>query len=445
MIKKYITHQQGITLLELLAALAISTLVIGLTFSVLFSSKKFNDKTHAYVDLRQEANIIISSLRKHQKNSEKVCHEQLLTNDNISMEIQINEVELKSGYCWTPTNSNDTHVKFTLKDKKQHNKFDVDTIIEGRERKDFSINIPDQPVKEETFFDYLKNNNVFVYGNDLDTNGSNSFNGSGTILINNFNHSNLLFNGGGSVLSVKKIFINKNGNEVIFSDSTRLGELEKTETVRIIGNVQLNRGTAAILGDTIYISGNVTFDNGAVIKGKKVIIGGNVTFKNSSDKITADEIYVTGTIKKIDNGNIVGRLFNSNPPGKIEIPVDIPILPPSFREDSWYSTNGYEVTSSVNFSDNSKIFSPSSFTVKDWHSNKQNVIIISKGDITLEKFGGSDLTGILFAPNGKVTFKGKSFNGVVIAKNGFFTNGETKVTFTNVDEFIKNPDKAPFK
>src|SRR5690606_22325214 len=118
-----------------------------------------------------------------------------------------------------------------------------------------------------------------VYGTDLGIFGSTPVrtdnNGNGTVVINNLNHSNLVF-GGNNVLTVNKIYIDKKGNDVVFNSSTSLGDLNKTELVRIDGNVQLNNGAAKIYGDTIYIDGNVNFNDSADINGKKVIINGNV-------------------------------------------------------------------------------------------------------------------------------------------------------------------------
>jgi hypothetical protein len=71
-------------------------------------------------------------------------------------------------------------------------------------------------------------------------------------------------------------------------------------------------------------------------------------------------------------------------------------------------------------------------------------VIVSKGDITLTEAGGRRLTGVLYAPYGKVTFKGKSFEGTVIAKDGFFvTSGGTNVTFKNIEEFFENNEDIP--
>ncbi|MBS4216992.1 hypothetical protein KHA96_01545 [Bacillus sp. FJAT-49711] len=493
MIKKYVSQQKGITLIELLTTLAISTLIIGLTFSVLSTTKKFNDKTQAHVELRQEANIIMSNMRYQLKNKGEVCYDQSLIDDKLALEIYIDKAELKKEKCWTPRNNNEGHVELKLTNKEHNYSFEVDTFMEKQKRENFVINvpkepIPDPPIKDENFYDYLKNNNIFVYGTDLGIFGSTPVktdkNGAGTVVINNLNNSNLVF-GGNNVLTVRKIYIDKKGNEVKFESSTQLGDYNNTELVRIGGHVQLNNGGAKIYGNTIYIDGNVThnssadingkkviidgdvqlnngaakihgdtiyidgsvsFNDSAEIKGKKVIITGNVTFKNWSAKINANEIYIAGTIIKEQSGNLVGILKNFNQHGETKvIPENIHILPPSFREDSWYSANGYEVRSSGNLTDGSKVFSKNSFKLDDYQSNRRNVIIISKGDITLNNFGSSELTGILFAPNGKVTFKGGAFKGIVIARDGFYTGYNPSITFINVEEFINNPTLAPFK
>jgi hypothetical protein len=55
------------------------------------------------------------------------------------------------------------------------------------------------------------------------------------------------------------------------------------------------------------------------------------------------------------------------------------------------------------------------------------------------------VTGIFFAPNGKVTFNGGFLEGVVIARDGFFvTSGGTTVTFKNLEEYISNSEDYPF-
>lgn len=62
-IGKTIKNRNGLTLIELLVALAIGTIVIGLTFSVLHTSMKTFNKSESQQLLQQEANLMVTQLR----------------------------------------------------------------------------------------------------------------------------------------------------------------------------------------------------------------------------------------------------------------------------------------------------------------------------------------------------------------------------------------------
>ncbi|MEA3321052.1 MAG: prepilin-type N-terminal cleavage/methylation domain-containing protein [Bacillota bacterium] len=66
--KKYVQNERGLTLIELLATIAIGAIVIGLATSVFVSAAKQNKTTYEHNALRQEANLIITKLRQiHQE------------------------------------------------------------------------------------------------------------------------------------------------------------------------------------------------------------------------------------------------------------------------------------------------------------------------------------------------------------------------------------------
>ena len=92
-----------------------------------------------------------------------------------------------------------------------------------------------------------------------------------------------------------------------------------------------------------------------------------------------------------------------------------------------------------------KIFADS-YSSTVWRETATNVVIIARnGDITITGMGSSGVTGVFFAPKGKVTFNGGFLEGVVIARDGFFvTSGGTTVTFKNVDQYISNSTDYPF-
>ena len=94
---------------------------------------------------------------------------------------------------------------------------------------------------------------------------------------------------------------------------------------------------------------------------------------------------------------------------------------------------------------NLKIFADS-YSSTSWMPSATNVVIIARnGDITLTGLGASSVSGVLYAPNGKVTFEGGSFTGVVIARDGFdCISGGTLVTFTNLGDFFSSSADYPF-
>jgi len=123
--------------------------------------------------------------------------------------------------------------------------------------------------------------------------------------------------------------------------------------------------------------------------------------------------------------------------------LEIPLTKP----DDWYDRGNYtmEWPLSKALSNNEKIFvSEGSISTS---GSATNVIIIARdGNITISSNEWSvPVTGVFFAPKGKVTFNGGFLKGVVIARDGFFVeNGGTTVTFENIDQYISNPEDYPF-
>jgi hypothetical protein len=103
----------------------------------------------------------------------------------------------------------------------------------------------------------------------------------------------------------------------------------------------------------------------------------------------------------------------------VQIP-DIEI--PPLKSADWYVARNY--SSGGTLTSNLKIYADS-YTSTD-KNNAYNVIIIARdGDISITNMEGRDLTGVLIAPRGKVTFYGQSFEGVALTRDGFFdTKGD---------------------
>lgn len=453
---KQLNNESGITLIEVLAAITITAIISSLIYGVLFQTIHAKDKIQSHNELRQEANIVMTQLRTMHETGDSIWYSSgmlykeageknsLATENDYSFtNVKIDNQDLASGNSQLLAPTSTIKVSFIIKDHYQ-NQYELETVFPSTTNLASNGDIVKPPSTKQDFFTYLTSNNVFVYGSALSISGSTLVNSaekdsSGTIVINNNNKTDLDF-GGNNIIAIKNVYIDKQGNKVNFTSSTKLGQQGLTEIVSIKGNVNLNNGGAEINGDNIYIDGNVNFGSSAKITGKKVYISGNVSFGNYWGQIIADEIYIGGNVSLQQTQNIVGNLRKF---GSVSMPLQPNFVIPSFREDSWYTAKGYLSTGTIQ--DGIKIYTKSSYTDNNWHSDTKNVVIVSNGDINITHFGSSTLTGVLFAPNGKVTFKGAGFKGVVIAQNGFFTEGDPTVTFINIDNFFNDSSLFPFQ
>ncbi len=293
---------------------------------------------------------------------------------------------------------------------------------------------------EENFSDFLIEENVFVYGSDLVFSGSNVFGDGATIVIKGDLETSDI-NQGASI-KVSNIYID--GNVALDGGSASLGSSSEPGIIFINGNLDLWSGGRNIYGD-VYVNGNFRLKD-ARIHGN-VYVNGNVELGWTPWLSNDSRIYYTGELDHPDWYNLsilekciqVGEIKDA--PGydeSLEMP-DYEI--PGPRPDDWYADRGY--ASSGILVDGLKIFADS-YVSNTWRSAAENVVIVSKGDISITGLGGSGLTGVLFAPYGKVTFNGGFFEGTVIARDGFFvTSGGTNITFRNIEDFFDEHEDIP--
>jgi len=173
-------------------------------------------------------------------------------------------------------------------------------------------------------------------------------------------------------------------------------------------------------------------------------VNGNVTLDRTPTLDANSHIYYTGTLTYPTNKSYSQSILNkcikqTTIPGFTMPDYTIPMP----RSKEWFTANGYQ--SSGALANGLKIYTEGDYTSSSWTSDKSNVIIVSKGNISITGLGGSGLSGVLFAPCGKVTFNGGYFKGLVIARDGFYvTSGGTDVTFIGIADFISDPDDYPF-
>lgn len=286
------------------------------------------------------------------------------------------------------------------------------------------------------FVNFIIDQNVFVYGNALDFAGGQVTGPDATIVITGpLSTSDL--NGGASV-AVKTIYID--GSVYLDHGSAGLGTSSNTGAIYVNGDMTLWNGQRDIYG-TVYVAGNFKLKD-AKIHGT-VYVNGDVTLGNTPTLDSNSYIYYTGTLTVPQNYNhpeIVAKCIKQATVPPVTMP-DQTIAP--VKSDDWYTSRGYVSNGApTNYL---KIFADG-YTSNSWVPSASNVVIIAKsGDISITGLGGSSLSGVLYAPNGKVTFSGNSFTGVVIARDGFFvTSGGTTVTFTNLANYFSSPDDYPF-
>jgi len=296
-------------------------------------------------------------------------------------------------------------------------------------------------VTEKSFIDYVIDENVFVYGNVLQFGGGN-VNGHGSTIIITGGLITSHLNGGASI-NVSNIYID--GSVTLDHGSAGLGSATSPGDIYINGDLTLWNGQRHIYGN-VYVDGDFSLKD-ARIHGN-VYVNGNLTLDNTPEIVGNARINYTGTLKTPEHyssdyaTNIVAKcIHQATVPGSTMPNLEIPSTKPA----SWYTTPPQNYKLDGALTSNLKIFADS-YSSTVWRETATNVVIIARnGDITITGMGSSGVTGVFFAPKGKVTFNGGFLEGVVIARDGFFvTSGGTTVTFKNVDQYISNSTDYPF-
>jgi PKD repeat protein len=290
-------------------------------------------------------------------------------------------------------------------------------------------------VTGSSFANFIVNQNVFVYGSQLNFAG-NTVNGPGATIVITGPLSVSTLQGGAS-LAVSTIYVN---GDTDFSNAggQTLGSASSPGVIYVNGNMNIGSGMGNVYGN-VYIAKSLTLSGGQIHG--SMYVNGDLTLGYTPTLDSTSYIYYTGSLSYPQGYSqaILAKCINVASVPAVTMPSQT-IAPP--QSAAWYAARGY--VSGGTLTSNMKIFA-SSYSSNSWGSSASNVVIVaSNGDITLNQGYGA-ITGVLYAPNGKVTFSGNSFTGVVIASNGFYvTSGGTTVTFTNLASYFSSPDDYPF-
>lgn len=365
-----------------------------------------------------------------------------VTNGTAPLAVQFTDLTSHSPTAWawdfgdggTSTLQNPTHTYVTA------GTYTVSLTVTKKDVNNLDANVTGTKidyitVEGESFVDFVINENVFVYGNVLNFQGGN-INGPGATVVINGGLVTSDLNQGATV-AVSTIYID--GNVNLNSGSAGLGSLTQPGNIYVNGDMRLWTGQRDIYGD-IYVNGNFDLKDAHIHD--NVYVNGNLKLGNTPTLSPDTRIYYTGTIAHPGNypGDILAKCIHQATVPGFDMPDQE--IPPAKPAD-WYSDRGY--VSDGALTSNMKVFADS-YSPTSWQPTATNVIIIARtGDITITGIGESGVTGVFFAPNGRVTFNGAFLEGVVIARDGFYvTSGGTQVTFKNLDQYIGDPNDYPF-
>jgi len=287
----------------------------------------------------------------------------------------------------------------------------------------------------QSFAEYVNNESVFVYGTTLVFSGDTITGENATVVIMGpLDSTELNMN---SAIAVNTIYVD--GDVYLGSGSVSLGYPGKLGDSYVNGDFNVSAGNHNIYGD-VSATGNANLA-GANILGN-LSVDGDVYLGWATALGANSQVNYTGTLSYppwYSESSVLSKCVHQDSVPGFTIP-DIPI--PPAKSTGWYATEGYVNT--VPLVTGMKVYSDSGYTSTVSGTASNVVVVAANGDIDLSG-GGSSVSGILFAPKGKVTFNGDYFEGVVIARDGLYvTSGGTDITFKNMDEYISDSADYPF-
>jgi prepilin-type N-terminal cleavage/methylation domain-containing protein len=392
---------KGLTLVELLVTLAILCLVLSIVYPVINLNNKATasqlKESAQRTEVRAASGFLTNDIRySRDVSSDGQTRLTVKDKNNVTVQYYMDADGEGKTFLARKINGGVTEFReiknagFVIKNGAKLVEVTLVTDIENNKHTDFKVNrlLPgltedwrDIQPPGETFDEFIRNKNIFVFGNDIEVINKAVSGPDATVCIR---HS-LTLGTDGRLITTKKIYVNGN--------------------INLLGSAEIGSNDSEI-----YVNGNVTIEGG----GRGGIYG---------------KLYYTG---ELNVPSWITLAAVKQKVSSIEFPdFDIPPL----RDAAWYAENGYSSTAPTR--DNMRFFG-NSYSTQSGGLSGSNVIIVSKGDISISN--NARFTGIFFAPNGTVTIQGSStFTGIIVAKKVVISNNAT-VTFKSVDEF----DELPF-
>lgn len=444
---------RGITLVEVLLTLAIAGILLSFAYSFqIFGLRNFFMGV-SQADMQQTARMIDEVIRNHSqiRNAVKigVGNKQLFIENgklyfgevSDARHLVLNTPELIE-VEFSPDGEESKFINYTitvgsysLSNRILLNNTEYEeTALINLTNDPFLYSIP---VKEEVsdFAKFIIDNNVFVFGEELSFYGDNVIGSNATIFVKG-NLDRFDLNDGCS-LNVTNIIID--GSVDLDNGSAGLGSETNPGKININGDLTLWNGSRNIYGD-VYVNGDFRLKD-ARIHGR-VFVDGDLELGHTPYLAPDARIFYTGSIQYPNSydQSILDKCIHQDSVPAAEIPNQ---TIPAIKDAEWFTSRGY--TAGGDLTSDMMVFAES-YSSSGWKPTAENVIIVaSKGDISITGLGGSGLTGVLYAPKGRIIISGGFFEGLAISKDGFHvTSGGTNVTFKSIDHFISDPNDYPF-
>ncbi|MGD6872557.1 PulJ/GspJ family protein [Sutcliffiella horikoshii] len=336
---KRILNEHGLTLIELLATIVISSMIISLITSVFISSFKQNELVNNHNNLRQEANLIISKLRQnHQDNSYNLCYE---TNNQLYLDTQLSNQLALDKYYFTNVvikNLNKSiensgqcienvdvlaplFVQFTL-----HNenglKFEMNTVINRLKPLEFtqpSVEDEDKDVEEE-----IDDNPDNYHG---DTAGRCTYEGNTKTNATTFAPT------WGTNCPVTKV--NK-GSFMLLKDATVFSQINVDHNFIATKSFRMDNTADLFVGQNANFKNNVSLftDTSAFIE-SSILAEKNVELQNNSDLTVGKDVTIQEKLNMYTNSELhIGRSLTVNKSVTLENNSIIHVAKDVFLNDS---------------------------------------------------------------------------------------------------------------
>ncbi|WP_168198272.1 prepilin-type N-terminal cleavage/methylation domain-containing protein [Crassaminicella thermophila] len=438
--QSYVANKKGITLIELLLALALISMILSISYSLnIFGIKSFS-KASSQANVQENVRLAVDFITQETRYATQL---EILDNlETIPEKAQIDEDEY---YILL----NDHSIEYRYKDHSKvianiienlsfHKDKDADKIlsfiIEGKDKKQkydlnskvLAINLTKEIMtssengiaikykktkEKENKTDYEKWKNCVLSTNFLAV-GKNT-------MIKKINTPNPIIYVNGDIYLDKNSQISLPKNAIIYAKGDIfLGQnaqirMEENSTIYTDGNIYIGKNAWIYSKEntTIYAKGSIELEQNSLIKLKensrifscnRIYLEKNATiylYRNSM-------IYAKGNIHKEKNALVYGKEVNFNLPNISISDLSIPPL----QKDEWYIEKKY---SSIMIARNNMKFFGSYFELP---KNRQcyNITIVSKGMIGISK--NCKASGVLYAPDDIVIInKNSFFDGIVIA------------------------------